>query len=176
MSKKRMGIFALVVAVALLGATVASATGTSIIRACVDGLGRMRIIPANATCKSTEKILTWNQQGPPGPQGLKGAQGIQGLPGPKGAQGIQGPPGPSGTQLMVIDSSGQELGILYGDYGYSVLRKVGNYWLVIGINPFGIRQDTIRYVYESSDCSGTPYLMTYGLFRYGYANGATVYY
>jgi hypothetical protein len=66
--------------------------------------GSLRVIDAEAgaTCKSTEKKLTWNQTGPQGPagaQGPKGDPGQQGAPGPKGADGATGPqgePGPAG--------------------------------------------------------------------------------
>jgi hypothetical protein len=44
---------------------------------------------SGATCKVGETALTFDQQGPPGPQGL------QGDPGTPGAQGPQGDPGPS---------------------------------------------------------------------------------
>lgn len=183
MSKKQIMIFLLVIAIALVSVTIGSAMGTSIIRACVDSLGRMRIITGSATCKSTEKLLTWNQQGPQGIQGVKGAQGIQGLrglqgiQGPKGDQGIQGPPGPSESQFMIVDSLGQEIGIATGNRGSLALRQVGGYWLSFEIDPFEIVQQHIMpYEYESSDCSGTPYLGVQGMFRMGYVFGTQIYY
>ena len=36
--------------------------------------------------------MTWNQQGPAGPQGQQGPQGTVGAQGPQGAAGAQGPP------------------------------------------------------------------------------------
>jgi hypothetical protein len=197
MSKKAVWIFSLVVAIMFLFVTVASASGTSIIRACVDGMGRMRIIGPLAKCTSVEKLLTWNQQGPPGPQGPKGAQGIQGLPGaqglpgvqgpqglqglpgPKGDQGIQGPPGPqgpSGSQFVVVDSEGREVGITFGGGAVVLPQPVDNHWLMIPVGPTEIGQSTIPYDYESSDCSGTPYLFANGLFRPTYVSGTRVYY
>jgi hypothetical protein len=64
--------------------------------------GALRVIDgdAGATCKSTERNLTWNQTGQPGatgPQGLKGDAGEQGIPGPKGADGAPGIQGETGV-------------------------------------------------------------------------------
>jgi hypothetical protein len=42
-------------------------------------------------CRSTERKVTWNRQGPAGPAGRAGYDGVA------GAQGIPGPPGPEGA-------------------------------------------------------------------------------
>jgi hypothetical protein len=52
--------------------------------------------------------LTWNQEGPAGPQGTPGPQGAsgpQGPPGPPGPQGPPGPPGPKGGASAVAKMS-----------------------------------------------------------------------
>lgn len=75
--------------------------------------GFVRVVRDASQCRKTEKVLTWNAEGPPGPQGAAGAAGpagpagatgpagapgAQGLPGAKGESGAQGPAGPAGAQ------------------------------------------------------------------------------
>ena len=103
---------------AILGATAATVavsagiayaaipnSGTGVINGCYGKqTGILRVIDAQAgkTCLSIETPISWNQQGPTGPQGLKGDKGDQGergpigLTGPKGEKGDPGPPGPQG--------------------------------------------------------------------------------
>ena len=145
MFKKTTGIFSLGLAIALLAFTVASATGTSIIKTCVDSSGHFRLITGTAKCTRLEKPLSWNQQGPKGDQGIQGLQGIQGIPGIKGDQGLQGP---SGSQFVVVDANGQEVGIASGTGGEMFLRKMGNYWVSISIAPLEIIQAEPAYEYE----------------------------
>jgi hypothetical protein len=88
--------FVAVVALALVGASVAYATipgSNGVIHACYNPSNALRVIDvdAGATCAKNEKSLDFNQTGPQGPQGPKGDQGIQ------GAQGIQGVAGPTGA-------------------------------------------------------------------------------
>jgi type VI secretion system secreted protein Hcp len=47
------------------------------------------------TCLSDESTITWNQQGPTGPQGATGAQGSP------GAGGAQGSPGANGQEVLL---------------------------------------------------------------------------
>ena len=79
-------------------ATAVLAAGTSqTIRACVkSSTGAMRIVSATATCKTGEKLLTWNTTGPAGPRGPQGPQGAQGPQGPEGGSGILTALGPTG--------------------------------------------------------------------------------
>jgi hypothetical protein len=71
----------LVAATAIIGgaayAAVPGPDGT--ISACADGNGRLRVIDAEAgtTCKTSERPLAWNQQGPAGPQGSPGISGYE---------------------------------------------------------------------------------------------------
>ncbi len=53
---------------------------------------------SGATCKAGDTALTFNQQGPPGPQGPQGPQGDTGPQGPQGDTGPQGPQGDTGPQ------------------------------------------------------------------------------
>jgi type VI secretion system secreted protein Hcp len=63
------------------------------------GYGTLRVIDPTLTnngdpsvykCSTTEATITWNQQGPQGPQGVTGAIGPQGPPGSIGSQGPEG--------------------------------------------------------------------------------------
>ena len=69
-------------------------------------LGTLRVIdPSNTTntdpnassCANGEAMITWNQQGPVGPQGPAGLQGPTGPAGTQGPTGATGPQGPAGT-------------------------------------------------------------------------------
>jgi hypothetical protein len=96
-----VGGFLAVVVVGVLGVGGGWALGASsnaVIRACANKkTGALRL--ANACHTKTERAVSWNQQGAPGPQGV---QGVPGLPGAKGDTGPVGPyPGtlPSGITL-----------------------------------------------------------------------------
>ena len=100
----------LAVAAISLGA-IPGSSGT--ISACyAKSNGGLRVIDAEsgASCVANkESALSWNQQGPPGPQG---EQGLQGPAGPQGDPGPQGPPGPAiNTDVVLATSSAiQETG------------------------------------------------------------------
>jgi hypothetical protein len=94
--------------VALAGATVAATQipdGNGVIHGCrkVDG-GALRVVARAAACRSGEKALPWNQQGPAGPAGPTGPAGPAGPKGATGAQGPAGPQGPPGPSLASFDS------------------------------------------------------------------------
>jgi hypothetical protein len=77
----------------------AASISAQTINGCADkNTGYLRRIVPPAVCKSSETSVTWNIQGPAGPQGLTGAQGPQGVQGPIGAQGPQGVQGIAGPQ------------------------------------------------------------------------------
>jgi Collagen triple helix repeat (20 copies) len=54
--------------------------------------GQLRI---SESCRQSESVISWNQVGPQGPEGLQGPQGEPGL---QGEQGPQGEPGPEGSR------------------------------------------------------------------------------
>ena len=97
---------------------------TSVIRACADSKGVLRLLTAGAACASRETLVSWSVVGPQGPQGLPGpagVQGVQGIAGPQGEpglQGLQGAQGPAGPQgpggVRVVDATGKLLGPVVG--------------------------------------------------------------
>lgn len=71
-----------------------------VIHACYRSNGNLRLVDKSA-CVADETTISWNQNGPPGPQGVAGPPGTpgpQGVAGPQGAQGPQGSPGAQGPQ------------------------------------------------------------------------------
>lgn len=121
--------------------------------------------------------------GATGPQGLKGDTGAMGLQGPTGPQGPaggpigptgpQGPMGPAGGPApQLVDSYGNVVGAIYGTTNTSgmilALVKANNERLLV---PFGwanagspspqLMLGTTGYLaFASSDCSGTPYIVS----------------
>jgi hypothetical protein len=87
-------------------AAVPSADG--VIHGCIgtNPAGSLRVVDAEAgdKCRTNERELTWNQQGPKGdkgdtgPAGPAGPQGPAGPIGPTGVAGVAGPVGPAGPQ------------------------------------------------------------------------------
>ena len=94
-----------VIAFWLLAATMAvSAPAPTVIYACYNkNNGNVRIVAASSACHGSEIAISWNEQGPTGPQGLvgppgpTGATGATGPAGPKGSTGANGPAGPAGA-------------------------------------------------------------------------------
>ena len=94
--------------VVVAGAAVATIPGTGgVYTGCYQkSSGQLRVIDAaTEQCKaSSERQITWNERGVPGPAGPAGPPGAEGVPGPEGvpgadgAPGPQGPPGPTGPQ------------------------------------------------------------------------------
>ena len=86
-------VVALLVVLALGAGTVYAAIPNSNGKyyACyVKNTGAVRLInyPKVSTCKSGEKLINWNAQGPQGPVGPQGPAGPQGPVGPAGPTGI----------------------------------------------------------------------------------------
>jgi cysteine-rich repeat protein len=82
-------------------AAITQAGSTDVIYACQrqdgsDG-GFVRIVSSAAQCKSNERVISWNVQGPKGDPGPAGAVGAAGPPGPQGDKGDRGDPGPQGV-------------------------------------------------------------------------------
>lgn len=100
--------------------TIGATTASKLIQACVNrNNGELRIVASSRSCRNSEVLLSWNQQGPAGPAGpqgktgpagpagaqgatgpagSQGATGPQGEPGPQGLPGVEGPAGPTGSQ------------------------------------------------------------------------------
>ena len=100
-------MLAAIVAVAALGGggLVAAAASRndgspSVIKACANrSNGKLRLAGPAGSCKSHERAISWNVQGPagpPGPAGAPGPAGPAGATGPAGPGGPTGPAGPAG--------------------------------------------------------------------------------
>jgi hypothetical protein len=88
-----------VAASAFAGASSPTAHEQGAIVACQKKSGGfVRVVHDASQCKKTEKVLTWNAEGPPGPQGAAGAAGPAGPPGPAGPAGVAGPQGLPGAK------------------------------------------------------------------------------
>jgi hypothetical protein len=98
----------LTIGLAFLGAGIAlglglrlAAAGNSeghVIHACVSKhVGLVRIVKASEKCLPFERMVQWNQSGPPGEPGPAGPQGAPGPAGPQGEQGAAGQAGPAGS-------------------------------------------------------------------------------
>lgn len=62
-----------------------------VIYACVNSSsGTIKIVSVTDECAGNEESVSWNREGPVGPQGTPGPQGPAGLPGPAGSSGISG--------------------------------------------------------------------------------------
>jgi hypothetical protein len=98
----------IIVGATLVAPAIAARDAAKEIYSCVTvATGDLRIINADDTCVTGEELLTWNEQGVPGPRGKTGPKGATGATGPQGprgfagapgAQGPQGPQGPTGPQ------------------------------------------------------------------------------
>lgn len=84
--------------------------------ACINNsTGAIRIVSQSTVCNTGEHKIQWNQTGPHGAQGPKGATGAQGpkgatgATGPQGPQGLQGPQGPAGLSSGSFELLGADL-------------------------------------------------------------------
>jgi hypothetical protein len=82
-------------AIAATGGFTAASSG---IKACVGSNGVLKVL-AGKKCKSGEKAVSWNQQGP------AGAQGATGSPGATGPQGTPGVPASPNTTVAHATSA-----------------------------------------------------------------------
>ena len=101
--KKRLAalpaVIALTAVVAVAGGMVVSSipADDGTITGCYQkNNGQLRVVESASQCNPSELALTWQQQGPPGPQGPIGPQGPAGPQGATGPQGLTGPEGPAG--------------------------------------------------------------------------------
>lgn len=108
-SSKALGSLVILMSAVFAVAADAQQPPTTIV-ACVRRDDSVRIISARERCRSSERRIEWNVQGPkgatgamgpagaPGTPGAKGATGARGQDGAQGLPGIQGPQGPTGAQ------------------------------------------------------------------------------
>ena len=79
MHRKLISLAALAVAIAAIaGVGYAAIPGSNgVISACKDSKGALKVIDAEAgqTCNANQQPLSWNQEGPAGPQGAPGLSG-----------------------------------------------------------------------------------------------------
>jgi len=80
-------VLLVVLAVGLGGGYAFAASNTKTITVCADKNTGILHLKTRGRCRSDQTRVTWNQQGPPGPQGSEGPQGATGAQGPQGAQG-----------------------------------------------------------------------------------------
>lgn len=92
--------WALIVAAALVGGMngFGKAASGEIVACKSVPNGQVRVVKSASDCRSSEEVLTWNSEGPAGPQGPRGPQGETGAQGPQGETGAQGPQGETGAQ------------------------------------------------------------------------------
>jgi hypothetical protein len=91
-------------------AIAASTTSSATIRACASkSTGALRLA---ASCRRSERSVSWNTVGPRGPRGLPGIQGAKGdtgaagATGATGAAGAAGQDGPPGPVVLIYRNSG----------------------------------------------------------------------
>jgi hypothetical protein len=88
--------------------------------------GSLSVIDSDTQqCPRGATALTWNQVGPPGPQGPAGAPGPGGPQGPAGAPGPAGPQGPAGVSHANFHSHTNIDMALVGDPIYEQGRFLG---------------------------------------------------
>jgi hypothetical protein len=89
-----------------MGLLFASQAHAQVIRACVQRSSlQVRIVGPTEACRSTETLVTWNQQGLKGDKGDQGDKGDKGDQGDKGDTGSSGTPGLSGYELATVTHS-----------------------------------------------------------------------
>ena len=88
-------ILAVIASLFFLGVLTANAATVTYYGCVTTSTGAIRIVSSTTTCTTTEHKIQWND---PGPQGLAGPKGAPGATGPRGATGATGPQGPAGPQ------------------------------------------------------------------------------
>ncbi len=109
-------------------------------RACVaKSTGAMRLLASRRRCGRRERLITWNQVGPQGVAGLRGAEGQAGPAGAPGTDGAAGAPGQAGaTNVTVRTGVAGQANCLQGERavgGGAVLGSGGTKMLYSRPNP-----------------------------------------
>jgi hypothetical protein len=116
----------LVLAVGVGGGYAFAASKNKSITVCADKKTGILHLKTRGRCKSSQTLVTWNQQGPTGPQGAQGAQGVA------GAQGSQGPAGAQGAAGVSVWANVESNGTAFASQGLSVQRvSMGTYQVTI---------------------------------------------
>ena len=137
LTRGRLALLVIAATAAIAGTSYAAVPGPSgTIKACRVAKGMLKVIDAGKSCAAGQKALSWNRQGPPGPQGATGSQGPAGAPGPAGpegpagsqgpagAKGAPGPQGPSGVVKAMSFAAQWSPAKLAGNNGNTVLTPV----------------------------------------------------
>lgn len=143
------------------------AQSPGLINACVKtSNGQLRVVTSANQCVGGEQAVSWNIQGPQGPQGIQGPvgptgpQGSAGPIGPQGEPGATGPTGPIGSQgepgigmFRVLDNQNVQVGL----YEQSrIIRFVSsiNRWLYFRADTTGFLSSGLTFLYASNNCTG----------------------
>jgi hypothetical protein len=130
--------------------------------------GQLRIVNNISSCRPSESSISWNVEGPTGPQGPIGPQGPQGLPAPQGSMAKE-------EQIpRVYDAKEQFLGILPQDLdGFlSVFIPSLSKFIFISpdngdVSPF---YPMVYAYFDGDGCTGNVYVdigMRYLIFKMG---------
>jgi hypothetical protein len=137
--KRSIVLVSVLLAGALAGGAVGVIVGASTtpqLHACVQKTTNLMRYTTGTSCKSGEKLVTWNVQGPTGPTGARGATGATGPQGPAGGSGG----GSAGISFYDADSGSGGLagqgtlttlkvpaGTYLLDWGFTGLSGVGDF-------------------------------------------------
>ena len=104
--RRVLGGVLVAVFVAGIATAIRAQAPTTIINACVNSAGLVRVIPPRTACLGGERPIQWSITGPEGPQGPAGPVGPRGPAGPAGPQGPPGE-GPGPMNVWVNCNEGQ---------------------------------------------------------------------
>jgi hypothetical protein len=153
----------------------------STISGCING--KSGVLRISKKCLTGESAISWNTQGPSGPQGAAGQQGPAGATGPQGPSGLTGGTGPQGatgatglssSHLVVRDVNNQLVGYPVGPAGWyisdqitpnigingpvtSLLIYMPSLQKIVGLDMNGNPQP-MGFRYLSANCVGDRYL------------------
>ncbi len=97
-ASRRMTLALATAALAIAVLAVPAQAGASTLYACVKKKsGTARFVNARASCRRSERKISWNTQGVPGSNGAKGKNGTNGKNGITGKNGTNGKDGASGA-------------------------------------------------------------------------------
>jgi len=161
------------------GFAIGATTGA--IYACLSTSGTLtKVAKVTPKCPKGTSLISWNQVGPQGPQGIAGPQGQAGQSGidgengpqgeigpagpsgPKGEPGIMGPIGPKGvpgTVQLSMPENGDNMVVVSDDGRFRL--NTANSWVIWQGNPFNLSQtkwtsvSQTYFFYSQSNCAGS---------------------